>query len=100
MKYYMVIGTNLTSTEWVADYLENVTPLVQSFGGRYLARTPKVEMLEGEGGPPQYALIAEFPSKVAALRFYNSDEYKPYKDARQQGAQSRFFLIAAEGASL
>lgn len=97
MKHYIIIGTDISDPSWIPDYIESVTPLVDAYGGRYLVRTPNVTLLEGENAPPQYALIAEFPSRELALSFYNSDAYAPFKAARQQGSASNFLLVPAEG---
>jgi uncharacterized protein (DUF1330 family) len=99
MKHYIIIETNIADPAWIPDYIENVTALVESFGGRYLVRTPRVTLLEGKDAAPQYSLIAEFPSRELALSFYNSDAYAPYKAARQQGSESSFLLVPAEGGS-
>ncbi|MAT51573.1 MAG: hypothetical protein CMK32_10365 [Porticoccaceae bacterium] len=50
MKCYAIGEINFSDHHWVNDYLKNVTPLVKKLGGIYLARTPSVELLEGEGG--------------------------------------------------
>lgn len=96
MKYYCVAELNITDQAWVPAYVENVTKLVEEAGGRYLARTPNVEKLEGEGKAPQIFLIIEWPSKESALAFYRSDEYKPYLKSRLEGARSELALVAGE----
>ncbi|RZI41344.1 DUF1330 domain-containing protein [Herbaspirillum sp. HC18] len=96
MKYYSVAEIDITDRGWVAAYVTNVTPLVERFGGRYLARTPKVEKVEGDRKPPQVFLIIEWPSKEAATAFYESDAYRPYRDGRIAGAVSEFALVAGE----
>lgn len=42
MKCYFLVEAEVTDQRWVADYLKNVTPMVERRGGRYLARTPNV----------------------------------------------------------
>jgi uncharacterized protein (DUF1330 family) len=96
MKYYGVAEIELTNTDWVPEYVANVTELVERHGGRYLARTPKVEKVEGERRPPQIFLIIEWPSKEAAQAFYASDEYRPYLERRKSGARNEFVLVAGE----
>lgn len=99
MKHYIVVETNITDPSWVSSYLEKVTPMLQKYGGRYIARSSQSEVLEGLEDAPQVSVLAEFPSKEAALAFYESDEYQPYKEARQAGSGSRFLLVPAEGVS-
>ncbi|MGH8528582.1 MAG: DUF1330 domain-containing protein [Nevskiales bacterium] len=96
MKYYSVAEIDITDQSWVADYVKHVTPLVESYGGRYLARTPKVEKWEGQRKPPQIFLIIEWPSREVAAAFYESAEYRPYRQSRVQGAVSEFLLVPGE----
>ncbi len=96
MTYYAVAEIDITDRSWVSEYVKNVTPMVERYGGRYLARTPRIEMLEGERHPPQIFLIIEWPSKEAAEAFYRSDEYKPYMESRKKGSRGKFLLVAGE----
>ena len=96
MNYYAVATIDFTNTDWVMEYLQKVTPMVERVGGKYLARTPEFELVEGDGPIPQTTLIIEFPSKEAAQSFYDSDEYQPYKTSRQNGSVGNFFLVAGK----
>jgi len=96
MKYYAVAEIDISDRSWVSAYVKNVTPMVERYGGRYLARTPRVEKLEGDRNPPQIFLIIEWPSKEAVEAFYHSDEYKPYLESRKKGSQGEFLLVAGE----
>ena len=95
MKYYAIAELDITDPAWIRDYVANVTPMVEGRGGRYLARTPKIEQIEGNRAPQGFLLI-EWPSKEAADTFYESEEYRPYRDARQAGTTGELFLIAGE----
>lgn len=95
MKYYAVAELNITDPRWIQDYVANVTPMVERYGGRYLSRTPKIEQFKGERAPQGFLLI-EWPSKEAAESFYESDEYRPFRDRRQAGMDGEFFLIPGE----
>lgn len=96
MKYYSVAEIDITDQSWVPAYIANVTRLVEGAGGRYLARTSRVEKIEGERPRPQIALIIEWPSRAAAVAFYESAEYRPYRERRLAGAQNEFLLVAGE----
>jgi uncharacterized protein (DUF1330 family) len=96
LKYYAVAEIDITDASWVPSYLEHTTPLVERYGGRYLARTPSFEKIEGERNPPQIYLLIEWPSKEASEAFFESAEYRPYRESRQQGSRGQFVLVAGE----
>jgi uncharacterized protein (DUF1330 family) len=96
MKYYAVAEIEITDQGWVPTYVKNVTRLVEQRGGRYLARTSRIEKLEGQRKLPQIFLIIEWPSKDVALAFYECDEYRPYRLNRMEGARNEFLLVAGE----
>lgn len=96
MKYYAVAQLTVTDPSWVSSYVEEVTPLVESMGGRYLARSTRIERVEGGGELPQVVLLIEWPSKEAADAFYASPAYAPHREARIRGACNDFLLVSGE----
>jgi uncharacterized protein (DUF1330 family) len=96
MKYYVVAEMSVTDRAWVGPYVAAVTQMVQRHGGRYLARTSSIERLEGERPAPQLALLIEWPSREAAMAFYESEEYRPYRESRIAGAVNELALVAGE----
>ena len=99
-RWYAVAELTVTDPAWVGDYVAEVTGMVERHGGRYLARTTRLEQIEGAGadgrGTPQLLMIIEWPSKAAADEFYESAEYRAHREARRAGATNRFFLVAGE----
>lgn len=59
MKYYSVAEIEITDRSWVPAYVKKVTRPVEQSGGRYLARTSRIEKIEGERKVPQIYLIIE-----------------------------------------
>jgi uncharacterized protein (DUF1330 family) len=96
MKYYSVAEIEINDQRWVPNYIKNVTPMVERHGGRYLARTSKLEKTEGDRKIPQIFLIIEWPSKQVAESFYESKEYRPYRESRIAGSRCEFLLVAGE----
>lgn len=96
MKYYGIAELDIIDASWIPEYVKNVTALVESCGGKYLARTSAIQTLEGERKTRQMMVIIEFPSKDAAETFYNSKEYRPYREARIAGAKGELMLVAGE----
>ncbi len=96
MKYYAVVEVAVTDDSWVADYLPNVTALVHKHGGKYLARTMTMEKVEGSRELPTVFVVIEWPSKEAAMAFYEDPDYQVHLQARLAGSHSEFALIAGD----
>jgi uncharacterized protein (DUF1330 family) len=96
MKHYAVAELEITDPRWVKEYVAEVTPMVEARGGRYLARTPRVEQIEGERSPAAIFMIIEWPTREDADAFYESEEYRPFREARRAGARNEFFIVAGE----
>ncbi|HSU16111.1 DUF1330 domain-containing protein [Longimicrobium sp.] len=96
MKHYAIVEMDVTDRGWIAAYVQDVTPMIERFGGRYLARTSRLEKMEGERAAPQVLVLTEWPSREAAMAFYESDEYRPYRESRLAGARCEFVLVPGE----
>ncbi|NQZ67119.1 MAG: DUF1330 domain-containing protein [Lentisphaeria bacterium] len=96
MSFYVIAELAPSNEDWIPAYLENVTRLVKEHGGHYLARTPKVEKIEGDRDAPPLIAIIEFPSEDAAKAFYTCEEYQPYLESRKAGCKTQLMLIAGE----
>ena len=96
MKYYAIAEIDITDQSWLPAYIQNVTGLVERHGGRYLARTSKIDKVEGQRKVPQVIVLVEWPSKEAAEAFYQCEEYRPYRQSRLDGAKNEFLLVAGE----
>ena len=92
MKHYALFELEVTDPAWVRDYIANVTRLVEERGGRYLARTQDIKLIEGEPHP-NFVVLLEWPSKEDADAFYDSEAYRPYRAARQAGARNRAYTF-------
>jgi uncharacterized protein (DUF1330 family) len=78
-------------------YAEQVGAVVQRFGGRFLARSGKAEMLGGDFVSDR-AVIIEFPRAADAVAFYVSDVYAPLMKIRHAASDPRFLVMARSGA--
>ncbi len=96
MSHYTFATLELTDLAWTEDYQVRVPKIIEQYGGKILARTPKVDIIEGEIDRPHVVLLVEFPSLEESEKFYNSVEYKPYLDARRGGSNANLFSFAGE----
>jgi len=96
LKHYAIASIDITDPSWIAEYVERTTEMVERHGGRYLTRTASIDLIEGDRTPPQIILVIEWPSKEAAMGFYESDEYRPLLEMRMKGSTGDFWLVPAE----
>jgi uncharacterized protein (DUF1330 family) len=75
------------------DYRPLAAASVARFGGRFIVRGGRVDLLEGEPQPERIVVI-EFPDADAARRWYQSDEYQTALKIRQAASRGRVLLAA------
>lgn len=96
MTAYVIAHVEVLDPDGYKAYPARNTPLVERFGGRFVARGGRVEMFEGDA-PPNRLVVIEFPSMDAARAWYHSPEYQEIAAIRQQYAHTHL-LALVEGA--
>ncbi|MBO4311636.1 MAG: DUF1330 domain-containing protein [Desulfovibrionaceae bacterium] len=76
------------------DYIENVKPIVEKYGGSYLLRTEKVAHLNPLR-TPQRVIIIKFPNREMLETCFSSEEYKSIERKRTESVDARA-IIAEE----
>ena len=94
MAAYIVVQVDVKDPVRYEDYRRLVTPTLARYGGRFIARGGRIEVLEGDWHPGRLVLL-EFPSVDAAREWWNSPEYTEAKAIRQ--ATSEGTLLILEG---
>ena len=93
MVAYIVVDSKIIDAEQQALYREIAAPIVQKYGGEYLARGGKLSVKETQLGTPQRLVIVKFPSLAQAEKFYNSAEYKEALAISDKAAQRTFSIV-------
>ena len=93
-KAYVLVQVDVTNPQQYQDYAKLTPAIVESFGGRFLARAGRIATLEGPPAKPRVVVI-EFPSFAKAQEFYASPAYTAARRLREGAAQAQF--IAVEG---
>jgi uncharacterized protein (DUF1330 family) len=91
MPAYVIGEAHVFNPEGMTAYGPMIVASVKKYGGRYLARGSRPEVLEG--GPAHNILIIEFESTEAARRWYASPEYQAAKAVRQGNSNLRLLLV-------
>ena len=93
MSVYMIGDVDIHNIEEYKKYMEKVKPMIESYGGEYLIRGGKIDALETNLWKPTRMVLVKFPNKKSAMEWYNSDEYKPYKNIRLKNAISNILMV-------
>lgn len=94
MPAYVIAHIDVNDPVRYEDYKKMSPVSIQKFGGRFIARGGKTEVLEGTWQPKRLVLL-EFPSVERAREWWASDDYAPAKALRQ--ATSTGDMIVIEG---
>jgi uncharacterized protein (DUF1330 family) len=95
MAAYVIADIEVTDTAVYDEYRRQVLATVTKYGGRFMVRGGKMDVLEGDWAPKR-VVVLEFQTMDALKRWYHSDEYKPLIALRQKATIGK--LIAVEGA--
>ena len=94
MVAYAIMDVEIFDIEPYMRFMQRVKPVIEQWGGHYLARGGEFRVYEGDCEPRRLVLL-EFPSMEALEQFYHSDEYQTLKPLRDLCSHSR--LVAVSG---
>lgn len=92
MPAYAIAQVEVTDPETFARYGAQVPATIEKYGGRYLVRGGATQAMEGDWAPPRLVVI-EFPSMEQLQQWYDSEEYKPLIELRQQSAKTNLSFV-------
>jgi uncharacterized protein (DUF1330 family) len=95
MPAYIIAEIKVTNPEGYDAYRPLAAASVARFGGRFVVRGGKADLIEGEPAPERVVVI-EFPNSDAARRWYFSAEYQQALKIRLANSSGRVLLV--EGA--
>ena len=92
MSAYFIVDVDVQNPAGMREYLEKVPATLQPYGGRYIVRGGKFEVIEGDWQPSRVVML-EFPNMEQAKRWYACEEYKPFKNARLAACVTNIVLV-------
>ena len=92
MAAYVIANIDVKDPVRYQDYIKMSPVSIAKFGGRFIARGGKTEVLEGNWVPKRLVLL-EFPSVERAREWWASDEYAPAKALRQATSYGELVII-------
>lgn len=91
MPTYSIVAVTVNDERLFRQYVEGHTPTLEKYGGRFLVAGADFETIEGQW-PGQLAVVHEWPHREAFHTWYNSDDYKPWKEMRFASAVAKVIL--------
>ena len=93
---YMIILAKISNRDaFIQNYSAATTPLVEKYGGHYVARAQGGTLLEGVWGDGASVAISEWPNREAIQAFWDSPEYARAKALRDGIADVQVLVIDA-----
>ena len=89
--YVMAALYDVTDSAGFGEYQNLAGPTVASFGGKFIAGSASVEVVEGDWAPQGF-VVFEFESLEQAKRWYNSPEYQAVLPKRKNSTNSGLIM--------
>ena len=97
MSAYLISQVEVLDPEAWENYGRRAAAAIAQFGGRYLVRGARAEVIEAdwpvEEPPPQTVIVAEFPSMKALKAWYASPEYAEAFAFRAAAVKRRMIFV-------
>lgn len=92
MPAYVIVDVEIRDPSRYEEYKTLAAPTVGEYGGRYVVRGGRAEVLEGTRAPGR-VVVLEFPTVERALEWWSSEEYGPAKALRNEIAATEMILV-------
>ena len=92
MAAYVIVDITIHDKEKYAEYIKQSPGTVQAFGGRFVVRGGRVEVLEGDWTPGRFVML-EFDSVERAKEWWSSEMYREPKKLRQSASSTSMIVV-------
>ena len=92
MPSYVVSMMSISDAETYRRYTDRTPPIVERYGGRFLARGGDVLTVEGDAYE-NWMVILECPSRQAILDWFADPEYQEVMAFRHASSEARILVI-------
>jgi uncharacterized protein (DUF1330 family) len=92
MTGYIIAEVNVQDEQGFEEYRKLVPATLAAYGGRFVIRGGKTEVLEGDWTPKRIVVL-EFPDFNRAREWWASQEYSEPKKMRQRVALTNLVLV-------
>ena len=92
MAAYVILEIEIVDPVGFEEYKKRVVPIVEKYGGQYIAVSDQVETLEGDWKPKRIVVL-KFESLKRAHEWFNCEEYREPHEIRRRTAKTNMVLV-------
>jgi len=96
MSIHVIATVKVLDESCLEPYSEIASPLVEKYGGEYVARTSNPEAVEGSWPTDRDTVIMRWPSRKVFMTFWDSPEYAVAKEIRRGKVELNNVIIEDE----
>ena len=91
MSVFMIIQSKIKNAEKYNQYIDQVFPIVEKYGGYYHVRGEKIQSFGN--WKPDRVIVIEFQSKDQIQNWLKSPEYAAIAPLREEGADAQAIIV-------
>ena len=92
MPAYIIVEIDIFDPVGYEEYKKQAAATVEKYGGKYIVRGGKTEVLEGEWDPKRIVVL-QFESAQRARDWLNCEEYREPRKMRHRTARTNMILV-------
>jgi uncharacterized protein (DUF1330 family) len=92
MSAYVIVEIEVTDPVGYEEYKKQAAATVHKYGGKYIVRGGRTEVLEGNWKPKRIVIL-EFPTAERAKEWLNCSEYSEPRKLRHKTAKTNMLVI-------
>ena len=92
MPAYIIVEIDIVDPVGYEEYKKLAKATVDKYGGKYIVRGGKTEVLEGDWKPNRIVVL-EFESVQRAKEWLNCEEYREPRKMRHRTAKTNMILV-------
>jgi uncharacterized protein (DUF1330 family) len=92
MSAYVIVEIDILDPAGYEEYKKLASATVEEYGGKYIVRGGRTEVLEGDWNPKRIVLL-EFETAQRAKEWLNCEEYREPRKMRHRTAKTNMIVV-------
>ena len=92
MSAYVIVEIEVVDPVGYEEYKKQAGATVHKYGGKYIVRGGKAEVLEGDWNPNRIVVL-QFESMARAKEWLNCEEYREPRKMRHRTAKTKMIVV-------